>query len=171
MTKQQFFIYFLVGLMVFSAIGTGILLLTSSNNTSSRNSGSSLSVDDSSKEDPIPLEDRYLPGGDVTALEVTDLVVGTGAEAQDGDTVTVDYTGWLASDGTIFDSSVSRGQPATFPLTAVIQGWQEGVPGMKVGGKRRLVIPSELAYGPNGAGSIPPNADLVFEVDLLDIPQ
>ena len=104
-------------------------------------------------------------------LGIEDLVVGTGEEAQAGQLVTVDYTGWLA-DGTKFDSSLDRGQPFQFTLGQgqVIKGWDQGVVGMKVGGKRRLTIPPELAYGENGAGtSIPPNATLTFEVELLAV--
>jgi FKBP-type peptidyl-prolyl cis-trans isomerase len=106
-----------------------------------------------------------------SGLKYQDLVVGTGQEAKSGDSVTVNYTGWL-DDGTKFDSSIDRNQPFTFTLGTggVIQGWDEGVVGMKVGGKRRLVIPPDLAYGSQGAsGVIPPNATLTFEVDLLSI--
>jgi FKBP-type peptidyl-prolyl cis-trans isomerase len=106
-----------------------------------------------------------------TGLQYKDVTAGTGAEAKEGDTVSVHYTGWL-TDGTKFDSSVDRGQPFSFPLGAgsVIAGWDEGVAGMKVGGKRILVIPSNLGYGPSGAtGVIPPNATLIFEVELLDV--
>jgi FKBP-type peptidyl-prolyl cis-trans isomerase FkpA len=104
-------------------------------------------------------------------LKFTDDQVGTGAEALAGKTVSVHYTGWL-TDGTKFDSSKDRGQPFSFPLGAgrVIKGWDEGVAGMKVGGKRTLVIPPELGYGARGApGAIPPNATLKFEVELLDV--
>jgi FKBP-type peptidyl-prolyl cis-trans isomerase FkpA len=106
-----------------------------------------------------------------SGLKYVDLVVGTGPEAQAGQTVAVHYTGWL-TDGTKFDSSVDRGQPFSFPLGAgrVIKGWDEGVAGMKVGGKRTLMIPPQLGYGARGAGSvIPPNAELKFEVQLLEI--
>lgn len=112
-----------------------------------------------------PFEGPY----DIAELRFEDTVVGEGAEVQPGDTVTIDYVGALNSDGTIFDSSVARGEPATFPLDNLIQGWQEGIPGMKVGGERRLFIPAELAYGEAGSGdSIPPNSDLIFDIELFD---
>jgi FKBP-type peptidyl-prolyl cis-trans isomerase FkpA len=104
-----------------------------------------------------------------SGLQYVDLVVGTGPEARKGQSVNVHYTGWLTS-GEKFDSSVDRGQPFTFPLGGgrVIKGWDEGVAGMKVGGRRKLIIPPQLAYGDRGAGGvIPPNAELVFEVHLL----
>jgi FKBP-type peptidyl-prolyl cis-trans isomerase len=108
---------------------------------------------------------------DVTDLKVEDLVEGTGAEAKSGDNVTVHYTGWL-TDGTKFDSSLDAGQPFQFALGAgmVIPGWDQGVEGMKVGGKRKLTIPPSLGYGEQGAGGvIPPNATLVFEVELISV--
>ena len=108
-------------------------------------------------------------------LQITDTVVGTGAEAQPGQDVTVHYTGWLYNDGqqgAKFDSSVDRGQPFSFPLGAghVIKGWDQGFAGMKVGGKRTLIIPPEMGYGARGAGGvIPPNATLKFDVELLGV--
>lgn len=106
-----------------------------------------------------------------SGLKYTDVVVGTGAQPQTGQTAIVHYTGWLL-DGKKFDSSKDRGQPFTFPLGRgrVIKGWDEGVATMKVGGTRRMTIPPDLAYGPQGAGGvIPPNATLTFEVELLDV--
>lgn len=104
-----------------------------------------------------------------SGLIIEELKVGTGAEATAGQTVTVHYTGWL-TNGTKFDSSKDRGDPFEFPLGAghVIRGWDEGVQGMKIGGSRKLTIPADLGYGARGAGGvIPPNATLVFEVELL----
>lgn len=116
-------------------------------------------------------EMKALPSG----LKYQDTVVGKGAEATSGQTVEVHYTGWLdkaGKKGAKFDSSVDRGDPFSFRLGAgdVIKGWDEGVAGMKVGGKRTLVIPAELGYGAQGAGGvIPPNATLVFDVELLGV--
>ena len=111
-----------------------------------------------------------------SGLRYEDTVVGTGTEAISGKHVKVHYTGWLLGDhdakGTKFDSSVDRGQPFEFSLGAgmVIKGWDEGVSGMKVGGKRTLFIPSTLGYGAHGAGGvIPPNANLVFDVELIGV--
>jgi peptidylprolyl isomerase len=110
-----------------------------------------------------------------SGLKITDSKVGTGATPQPGQICVVHYTGWLYKDGVKgakFDSSVDRGQPFEFPVGKhqVIAGWDEGVATMKVGGKRTLVIPPELGYGARGAGGvIPPNATLIFDVELLDV--
>jgi FKBP-type peptidyl-prolyl cis-trans isomerase FkpA len=110
-----------------------------------------------------------------SGLQFEDITAGSGDEAKAGDHVSVHYTGWLYEDGVAgrkFDSSRDRGQPFEFPLAAghVIRGWDEGVQGMRVGGSRRLVIPAELGYGARGAGGvIPPNATLLFEVELLAV--
>ncbi len=133
------------------AIGLGLLCVV----------GAASAQDDKKEEKVITTK---------SGLKYIDLKVGTGKEAKAGNDVVVHYTGWL-KDGKKFDSSVDRKKPFEFPLgrRAVIKGWDEGVAGMKVGGKRKLIIPSELAYGPAGRGPIPPNAELTFEVELLDI--
>lgn len=101
-----------------------------------------------------------------TSLVSKDLVVGDGAEATASSTVTVHYSGRSWSDGSTFDSSWLRGEPATFPLANLIPGWQVGIPGMKVGGTRLLIIPPDLGYGAQGGGSIKPNETLVFVIEL-----
>ena len=121
---------------------------------------------------PLATEPVVTPptGAAPTKLEIKDLIVGTGAEAKAGQTVTVNYVGVLFKGGKEFDASWKRKEPFTFALGngSVIKGWDQGVVGMKVGGRRELVIPSNLAYGPKGSGSsIPPNAPLVFVIDLL----
>lgn len=113
---------------------------------------------------------NFTPVEPVTDLEKIDLTEGSGDEVQPGATITAHYTGALCKDGTIFQSSHDFGQPATFPLSGVIAGWTQGVPGMKVGGTRRLVIPAELAYGSSSpAPNIPANSDLVFDIELVSI--
>jgi FKBP-type peptidyl-prolyl cis-trans isomerase FkpA len=104
-------------------------------------------------------------------LVIEDLAEGTGPAAKAGDKLEVDYTGWLEATGEKFDSSLDRGQPFTFPLGAgrVIRGWDEGLVGMRVGGKRRLVIPPEYGYGGRQVGPIPANSTLIFEVELHGI--
>jgi FKBP-type peptidyl-prolyl cis-trans isomerase FkpA len=104
-------------------------------------------------------------------MQIEELTVGTGSTAQTGQLAVVHYTGWL-TDGTKFDSSKDRNDPFSFALGGgmVIKGWDEGVVGMKIGGKRKLTIPPHMGYGTRGAGGvIPPNATLVFEVELLDL--
>lgn len=119
-----------------------------------------------------PTPQSQQPGNLITTdsgLQFEDLLVGRGPNARYGQTVTVHYTGWL-TNGTKFDSSLDKGQPFQFVLGAgeVIKGWDEGVSTMRIGGKRRLIIPPQLGYGDRGAGGvIPPGATLVFEVDLL----
>lgn len=123
-------------------------------------------------ENTPPLQGKALTGFTAVAsipnLDCQDLTPGTGEEVKSGATVTVDYTGAVAATGTIFQSSKDTGQTVSFPLANVIAGWTQGVPGMKVGGTRRLLIPASLAYGsnpPHGSG-IPANADLVFDITL-----
>ena len=113
----------------------------------------------------------FLPVAKVDSLQKIDTQPGDGDEAKANSTVTVQYTGALAATGIIFESSIDSGQPVTFRLNQVIKGWQEGLPGMKVNGQRRLLIPASSAYGANpppGSG-IPANADMVFDIILLDV--
>jgi peptidylprolyl isomerase len=127
--------------------------------------GSAVNAQDMNQTQPQTTEEP------VTELKANDVVVGTGDEAQPGDTVFVHYTGKL-TNGQVFDSSIPRGQPFSFTLgsNTVIQGWEIGIQGMKVGGKRTLTIPPSLGYGAQGAGGvIPPNATLIFDVEMLKI--
>jgi FKBP-type peptidyl-prolyl cis-trans isomerase len=148
--------YFVSMIILVAAVLTGACGSESSTSTSSESTGMS----------------------SITELQKTDVKEGTGAEATPGKNVTVQYTGWLYDankadhKGTKFDSSRDRNEPFSFQLGAgmVIQGWDQGVAGMKVGGQRTLVIPPSLGYGARGAGGvIPPNATLVFDVELLDV--
>ena len=109
------------------------------------------------------------PGGEPpTELTITDLVVGDGAEAVPGGQVLVHYVGVDYATGEQFDASWDRGEPIDFPLRGLIQGWQDGIPGMRVGGRRQLVVPPRLAYGPAGGGHRLSGQTLVFVIDLLD---
>jgi FKBP-type peptidyl-prolyl cis-trans isomerase len=118
-------------------------------------------------QDLTMTEESQIP---VTGVEVEDIEVGTGETAASGDQLTVHYVGTLPS-GKVFDSSVDRGTPFAFTLGEgrVIRGWEEGMVGMKVGGKRKLIIAPDYGYGSNGVGTIPPNSILIFEVELLDV--
>ena len=112
----------------------------------------------------------FAPIDRVGELQIIDIEEGTGAVVQPGATITAHYTGALCKNGIIFQSSHDFGKPISFGLDQVIRGWTDGVPGMKVGGMRRLIIPSELAYGSaRAASNIPPNSDLVFDIELQAI--
>ena len=113
---------------------------------------------------------NFTPTGSVPELQIIDVKEGAGDTVQPGATITAHYTGALCKDGTIFQSSHDFGEAITFPLDGVIAGWTKGVPGMKVGGIRRLVIPSAMAYGSHSpAANIPANSDLVFDIELVAI--
>ncbi|OGL30947.1 peptidylprolyl isomerase [Candidatus Saccharibacteria bacterium RIFCSPHIGHO2_12_FULL_41_12] len=114
----------------------------------------------------------FTPIAKVDSLQSIDTQVGTGAEVKAGGKVTAHYTGAIASTGKIFQSSLDSGQPFTASLDGVIKGWQQGIPGMKAGGKRRVIIPASLAYGDQSPSpDIPANSDLVFDIELIDVPQ
>ncbi len=108
-------------------------------------------------------------GAAPATLQTQDIIVGTGTEILPTSTLTVHYTLMTWSNGALVESSWSSGQPATFPLSGVIAGWQEGLPGAKVGGRRLLVIPADKGYGPNGSGPIGPNETLIFVVDIIAV--
>ncbi len=115
---------------------------------------------------------NFEPLDSVTELSSIDLEVGTGETVHPGATITAHYTGALCKTGVIFQSSHDFGDAITFGLDQVIKGWTQGVPGMKIGGMRRLIIPSEMAYGSaRAAANIPPNSDLVFDIELVAIPR
>jgi len=120
----------------------------------------------SSSNTPITLAN---PTVTASGLRYVDEQVGSGATPSASSMVTVHYTGKLASDGSVFDSSVARGQPATFAMNGVIAGFAEALSTMKVGGKRIAYLPANIAYGARGSGPIPPNADIVFEIELIDV--
>jgi peptidylprolyl isomerase len=144
---------------------------TPASSTSSTKTTSGATVDNSTAKLEGTKLSGFTPVTSIPSLQEVDTVPGTGQEVKSTDTVTVDYTGAVASTGIIFQSSKDSGQPVTFPLNQVIAGWTQGVPGMKVGGTRRLLIPAALAYGanpPSGSG-IPANADLVFDITLHSI--
>ena len=114
----------------------------------------------------------FEPRDEVKELEIIDIEVGTGEEVRPGAKITAHYTGALVKNGIIFQSSLDFGDAITFGLNQVISGWTNGVPGMKVGGTRRLIIPAEQAYGSSSpAPNIPANSDLVFDIDLVAIPK
>ena len=106
--------------------------------------------------------------GDITAMQIIDSITGNGAEAKEGDTIKVKYKGALAKDGSVFDSN-AEGVEFKLAAGSLIQGWVEGIPGMKVGGKRRLIIPSDKAYGPQGTQGIAPDSDLIFDIELINV--
>ncbi len=157
-----------VGLAVVVAIG---LLFFGSDIFSlfTSQAGSDTTSSSTTMNQETPKLTSTIPNPVPTSLTITDLTVGTGEEIKKGDTISVNYVGAL-TDGTVFDSSVNRG-PFSFDYGAgrVIAGWEQGLAGMKVGGKRFLVIPPALAYGSQDLGSIPPNSTLLFEVELLSV--
>jgi len=170
----------------FAAFGAILFLVTSSaltiavvisiiqqhhqSSSTATNQSQGKTVDNSKKLQGTQLA-NFTPVASIPQLQEVDTVPGTGAMVKAGDTVTVDYTGAVAATGVIFQSSKDTGQPVSFPLNQVIAGWSQGIPGMKVGGTRRLLIPAGLAYGANPpqGSNIPANADLVFDVTLHKI--
>ncbi|HET7301993.1 MAG TPA: FKBP-type peptidyl-prolyl cis-trans isomerase [Candidatus Saccharimonadales bacterium] len=180
MSSKRERVFVLTGLIVFiiSTCSFSALVIwtmtkgNDSKDTTSSNTNKEKKVDQKDKLEGTKLKD-FGPVSDVKELKITDLQEGKGSVVKAGDTVTVDYTGAVAATGVIFQSSIDSGQPVTFSLDQVIDGWKEGMVGMKIGGKRRLIIPADKAYGANPPqnSGIPANAPLVFDVTLYSIGQ
>lgn len=186
-TAQKIFILVIVAAFLVSSFGLTILVVwqqvTAKDNTSNIDqtalnkalSDAKNKTSNTTKKEGAVLKGTQLSGftpvTTVNSLQKIDINEGTGKTATSASKVTVNYTGAVASTGTIFESSVDSGQPATFGLDQVITGWKDGIPGMKEGGTRRLVIPAAMAYGatPPQGSSIPANAPLVFDVQLISI--
>jgi len=167
--KMSFQRVFILSIVVVFLVGTiGAYLLVLFNNDDTNNTD--VTTTETSQQEELKVDPTaYVVKDSVTTLEKTDLKVGNGPEVKAGDTIKVQYKGSLAKTGQVFDQT--NGQAIELPLEGVIQGWQEGIPGMKVGGTRRLVIPAAMAYGNTPVGSIPANSDLVFEVTVDAITQ
>lgn len=175
--SQRIFILVIVAVFVLTTVAITLsVIIDAARNKDSQTINSQLEDAQKQLAEQQPQEGKlegtklasFTPVEKTEQLQIIDLVPGTGATVAQGGTVTAHYTGALAKDGTIFQSSKDSGEPFTAPLTGVIQGWQQGIPGMKVGGVRRIVIPANLAYGNQATGNIPPNSDLVFDIELLD---
>jgi FKBP-type peptidyl-prolyl cis-trans isomerase len=170
--KQRFAWLFLTALFIFTGVGLGAWAFWVDTHPSKDDQSQTPTQTNQKQENKLKGTQlaNFTPVAKVDTLQKIDTTAGTGDEAKASSTVTVSYTGAIASTGIIFESSLDNGgQPVTFPLNQVIKGWQEGIPGMKTGGTRRLLIPSALAYGTQGSGAIPPNSDLVFDVTLLSV--
>ena len=175
--RERVFAWVAVGVVIISAGALSVAVIlqdamsrSAASQTSTLNN-SALACTDSNVEPTYAVPEKFIPPSPVTQLQTTDLTVGSGASAKSGDCLVVKYYGTLASDGTKFDEDYTQPQAFAFRLgvDSVIEGWQQGLVGMKVGGERRLVIPAKLGYGANASGNIPANADLVFQIKLLRI--
>ena len=172
--KGRFFAGFGAALFLItsSALTIGVILTLTSNNNTPQTVASTASKTSTNNNQGANAVGTKLKGftpltTKLTHLEISDISKGTGATVNSGATVTANYVGALASTGVIFDSSSAHGGAQTFPLSGVIQGWQLGIPGMKVGGTRELLIPAAMAYGSKSVGNIPANSDLVFIVNVV----
>lgn len=167
------FILFIVGVFLVGGVGIYILIFFTGDNQEvgadlQKQLAEQQALQELKNKEEKPVEQSFIVGQPITELQVVDITPGTGAEATADSTVKVNYKGGLASNGQIFDQSSA---PIELSLNQVIAGWKEGIPGMKVGGKRKLLIPAAKGYGQSGTpdGSIPPNSDLVFEVELVEV--
>lgn len=170
--KARFFMGFMAILFLVTASATTIAVIWDAvSNKGTNNSNQAKEQNVEGKLTGTQLQGFTPTSTPLTQLQTTDTKVGEGQEVKAGDTVTADYVGALMSNGKIFDASKDHGGAVSFPLSGVIQGWQQGIPGMKVGGTRRLLIPAALGYGAQGNAGIPPNADLVFDVTITKVGQ
>ena len=177
--RDRIFAGVMAATFIIATFGVGIAFLyqvlqdNKKNKEMSQITDTSQQTNETTKKNPNALEgknmDGFTPVANVDALQIIDLEEGTGEVVKAGDTINFDYTGAVASTGKIFQSSLDSGQPAVYPLTSLIAGWQEGIPGMKVGGKRRLLIPSDKAYGAQAQPGIPANSDLVFDITVHSV--
>lgn len=168
--STRIIIWIIAIVMAAGFLGSYFLVILENNNQTAQNSSTTQSSSNQSQTPNLSVDPTaYKVSGKVDALQITDEVTGTGTEVKAGDIVRVNYKLTNALTGTKYDSSYDRGEPNTLSLNQVIPGWQQGIPGMKVGGKRRLVVPASLGYGADGSGNIPGNTDLVFEVELLAV--
>lgn len=175
---DRFFAWFFVTIFVFSTVAVSVLIIyQATQDDKSANSNQQNNQEANMNPDGPKLAGAPMPGftpmASIEKLEKIDTTPGSGKEVKPGDEVTVDYTGAVASTGIVFQSSKDSGQPVPLSLKQVIAGWSQGIPGMKEGGTRRLLIPASLAYGPNPpqGSNIPPNADLVFDVTVTKVGQ
>lgn len=166
-------ILFLVAVFLVGGVGVYLFALFNSNDGSNNSTAARqkeleelIKQQQEEAQKNMEIDQSFVVSGPVTELKIEDIQVGNGEEAAPGAKVKVKYKGALASTGQVFDQSQ---EPIELGLDQVIEGWQQGIPGMKVGGKRKLIIPAAMGYGGQAAGSIPPNSDLVFEVELTEI--
>ncbi len=173
-THQRVFALFMAILFLATSVAFSLAVIwqMSKDKKSDQQPETSVTQTEEGKLEGTKLE-GFTPVVKVDKLEKIDIKVGDGEEVKSGAKVKAHYTGALASDGTIFQSSLDMGEPVDFSLDGVIKGWTEGVPGMKVGGTRRLIIPADMAYGANPpqGSNIPPNAPLVFDITLVGVTQ
>jgi peptidylprolyl isomerase len=161
--------------VMLGAILLGVTSMSDNSNSSSSSAGSSSAASSGSALPAVTANAGEAPtitaptGTPPAVLTTSDVIVGTGAEVLPTSTLTVHYTLMAWSTGQIIESSWSGGQPATFPLANVVEGWQKGLPGAKVGGRRLLILPPEMGYGPAGSGPIGPNETLIFAVDIIGV--
>jgi FKBP-type peptidyl-prolyl cis-trans isomerase len=166
--SQRIFIIVIVAVFFLTSLTTFFYLIYDMTQNSDSNQVATQTKQEENKLEGTKLA-NFTPVEKVDQLQKIDIVEGTGAEVGQNATVTAHYTGALAKDGTIFQSSKDTGEPFTAELSGLIPGWQQGIPGMKVGGVRRLVIPAEQAYGAQATGNIPANSDLVFDIEMIEV--